>query len=276
MLTPLESDLFSTVAGLPLHPLIVHFAVVLLPLAGLALVLLVIAPRLVGRYGWLSWAGLIAGTGAAFLAKASGESLAAQVGEPAAHARWGTVLPWIGVALIVVSGLWLRRMAKLRDAGGPPRLSANLLRWGSAALAVAVVALTVVVGHSGAAAAWGDLEDDRAPAPETSISAAPSVSPPASEAASEPSLSSATPATTPAEGSYSMAEVAEHNSASSCWAVVNGTVYDLTDWIGQHPGGEEVIRRLCGTDASAAFEAQHGGQSRPETELARFRIGTLQ
>ena len=37
MLTPLESGLFETVAGLPLHPLVVHFAVVLLPLAALGL-----------------------------------------------------------------------------------------------------------------------------------------------------------------------------------------------------------------------------------------------
>lgn len=72
-----------------------------------------------------------------------------------------------------------------------------------------------------------------------------------------------------------MAEVSTHHTASSCWTVVSSVVYDLTGWVGQHPGGPEVILNLCGTDATAAFDAQHGGQSGPEAELATFRIGVL-
>jgi cytochrome b involved in lipid metabolism len=74
---------------------------------------------------------------------------------------------------------------------------------------------------------------------------------------------------------YTMAEVAQHNSAQSCWSAINGKVYDLTAWISEHPGGPEHIIPLCGTDGSAAFNAQHGGQGAPEAALAQMYIGDL-
>jgi cytochrome b involved in lipid metabolism len=74
---------------------------------------------------------------------------------------------------------------------------------------------------------------------------------------------------------YTLAEVAEHNSGTSCWTAINGGVYDVTTWINQHPGGPEHILALCGTDGSAAFNGQHGGEARPAAELATFKIGML-
>lgn len=72
-----------------------------------------------------------------------------------------------------------------------------------------------------------------------------------------------------------MAQVAKHNSAASCYTTISGSVYDVTTWINQHPGGKQAILSLCGTDGTAAFTAQHAGQRRPATELASFKIGTL-
>ena len=83
-----------SIAGLPLHPLVVHFAVVLLPLGALGLVVLVLVPKWADRYGWLTVGAIAVGTGAAFVAKESGEALAAKVGEPQTHASWGDRLPW--------------------------------------------------------------------------------------------------------------------------------------------------------------------------------------
>lgn len=80
----------------------------------------------------------------------------------------------------------------------------------------------------------------------------------------------------PADGVLTMAEVEQNDSPDSCWAVMNGTVYDLTDWIDQHPGGADRIEGLCGTDAADDFAAQHGGQDGPEGQLAEFEIGTLE
>ncbi|MDB4984469.1 MAG: conserved rane protein of unknown function [Patescibacteria group bacterium] len=84
-----------------------------------------------------------------------------------------------------------------------------------------------------------------------------------------------TPSSTPAANTYTMAQVATHKDATSCWTTINGNVYDVTAWINQHPGGPGRILALCGTDGSAAFNGQHGGQARPASELASFKIGVL-
>ena len=81
--------------------------------------------------------------------------------------------------------------------------------------------------------------------------------------------------TTPPPASYTLASIASHNSASSCWAAINGKVYNLTSWINQHPGGPERILSICGTDGSAAFNGQHAGQRQPASELTNFYIGLL-
>ncbi len=74
---------------------------------------------------------------------------------------------------------------------------------------------------------------------------------------------------------FTMADVAKHNSESSCYSAINGEVYDLTDWIDKHPGGPQRILSICGKDGSSAFNQQHGNQPRPANELANFKIGSL-
>lgn len=75
--------------------------------------------------------------------------------------------------------------------------------------------------------------------------------------------------------SYTMAEVAKHASQSDCWSVVDGSVYNLTSWIAQHPGGVDAIISMCGVDGSSGFNNEHSGESRPANELAEFKIGAL-
>ena len=74
---------------------------------------------------------------------------------------------------------------------------------------------------------------------------------------------------------YTMDKVKANSSATSCWSVINENVYDLTNWINQHPGGSGAIRGLCGTDGSAEFSAKHKGQSNPESRLASYLLGPL-
>lgn len=72
-----------------------------------------------------------------------------------------------------------------------------------------------------------------------------------------------------------MNEVATHKSSASCWSVINGSVYDLTGWIPNHPGGPQRILQICGIDGSAKFNGQHGGSSKVLKILAGFKIGTV-
>jgi cytochrome b involved in lipid metabolism len=98
---------------------------------------------------------------------------------------------------------------------------------------------------------------------------------PAESQTSSSGQSASTQTSTATAGTYTMAQVQAHNSASSCYTTINGSVYDLTQWISQHPGGSRAILSLCGIDGTQKFENQHGGQARPEQELASLKIGTL-
>lgn len=72
-----------------------------------------------------------------------------------------------------------------------------------------------------------------------------------------------------------LAQIAKHNSRTSCWSAINGSVYNLTSWIPNHPGGEQAILSLCGIDGSSGYNTQHGGSPKPAQMLAGFKIGVL-
>jgi cytochrome b involved in lipid metabolism len=72
-----------------------------------------------------------------------------------------------------------------------------------------------------------------------------------------------------------MEQVKKNNTASRCWSVINGNVYNLTNWISPHPGGEDAITRLCGTDGTKVFSNQHRGDPQAESRLSGFLLGKL-
>lgn len=84
-----------------------------------------------------------------------------------------------------------------------------------------------------------------------------------------------TPTPAPTVKTYTLAEVQAANSKTKCWSVISGNVYDLTPFTPGHPGGQAAILGLCGKDGTAAFVAQHGGQARPESTLAKYFLGAL-
>ncbi|KAK1143287.1 hypothetical protein N8T08_006814 [Aspergillus melleus] len=52
-------------------------------------------------------------------------------------------------------------------------------------------------------------------------------------------------------------EVQKHNSKDSCWVVIHGSVYDVTDFVDSHPGGPHVLLRCAGKDATEDFDSVH-------------------
>lgn len=133
-------------------------------------------------------------------------------------------------------------------------------------IAIAIIAIVVIVLIANAIHS-GSTISSLIPTPDTAQSNTPTTNP------TTPTESTSTPAHT-ASG-YTAAEVASHNSASSCWSIINGNVYDLTAWISQHPGGEGPILSICGKNGSAAFNNQHGRQGRPNSILATYKIGAV-
>lgn len=95
--------------------------------------------------------------------------------------------------------------------------------------------------------------------------------------ASPTATATPTPSASPSQSAagYTLAEVAKRNTQTECWVAIDGGVYDLTDWIRQHPGGSGAIRALCGTDGTNQFISQHGGESRPSSTLDRYYLGPL-
>ncbi|KIW81109.1 hypothetical protein Z517_04132 [Fonsecaea pedrosoi CBS 271.37] len=53
------------------------------------------------------------------------------------------------------------------------------------------------------------------------------------------------------------AQVEEHRTKESCWVIISGNVYDLTDFLDHHPGGSAIILRYAGQDATSAYEPLH-------------------
>lgn len=75
--------------------------------------------------------------------------------------------------------------------------------------------------------------------------------------------------------SFTLAEVQQGNTPNNCLTIINGKVYNLSNYANQHPGGTMFIYSLCGTDGTTAFENQHGGQGRPANTLQSYEVGTL-
>ena len=92
---------------------------------------------------------------------------------------------------------------------------------------------------------------------------------PATEPEPEPEIAETEPS------GYTMAMVAANNSSSSCWSVIRNDVYDLTSWIGSHPGGSNAILGICGREATSTFDARHSGQGAPESALRTYLLGPL-
>ena len=109
-------------------------------------------------------------------------------------------------------------------------------------------------------------------APSASATAAASAAPAAPTMSASPM---ATKSAEPVASGNTMERVKANNTASSCWTVISGNVYDLTKWISSHPGGSGAIRALCGTDGTAEFNSQHRGEGTPTARLAGYLLGSL-
>ncbi|EEH03778.1 L-lactate ferricytochrome c oxidoreductase [Histoplasma capsulatum G186AR] len=71
------------------------------------------------------------------------------------------------------------------------------------------------------------------------------------------------------------AEVAKHNSADSCWVVLYGKVYDVTDFLQKHPGGAQIILQLAGKDATDEFDPIHPSGTLEDNLKPEAFLGTI-
>ncbi len=233
--------------GLPAHPLLVHAPIVLVPLTCLLFILLIFVPKLRQQYLKVLIGLAVVSLITTFAAKQSGEALSARVGLPIEHSELGEKLVIATATLLAIILLWSGFMKKKNNLF-------KVFGLVGALVAAVTIYVTVQTGHSGAEATWEDRISE-----EVSRSAEPMTSPTSESEASGITLD----------------EVATHNSPDDCWTAVDGKVYDLTEFVSQHPGGSDRIENICGVDGTSAFKGQHRGEDVPESTLSNYLIGEL-
>lgn len=141
------------VDGLPLHPLVVHAAVVLVPLTALGAVLMAFSVRFSRRFGVLVSVVGAAGLIATVVSKVSGEDLASEKGTPQPHADLAGPSPIIVLVLaVLVLALWLLDRGRPTNRSRP--VPAVLLAILTVAAAIIATYWMIRVGHTGAEAVW--------------------------------------------------------------------------------------------------------------------------
>lgn len=70
-------------------------------------------------------------------------------------------------------------------------------------------------------------------------------------------------------------EVAKHSSPKDCWVVIEGYVYNLTDFISAHPGGPAIIENNAGKDVTKIFAPIHAPDVIEKYIAPENRIGPL-
>ncbi|HEY9476242.1 MAG TPA: DUF2231 domain-containing protein [Mycobacteriales bacterium] len=160
-----------TISGLPVHPLVVHLVVVLLPLAALTGLAVALVPALRRRYGVLVGALNVVAALAVPAAMVSGnwlydhriDNLGSHPGDATEASLMvqhkqiaNTLWPWaavlvVGVLLVVCLPRLARRFGRVRRLRLPLAGLAVVL---TAVGAVASVYLVVRIGDAGARAAW--------------------------------------------------------------------------------------------------------------------------
>ena len=75
-----------------------------------------------------------------------------------------------------------------------------------------------------------------------------------------------------AEAQWTWEEVEKHTTAEDAWLVIDGRVYDVTDFAANHPGGN-IIYTFAGVDASDQFAAFH--RPRVYGRLPQYFIGEV-
>ena len=147
--------MFDTIFGLPVHALVVHAVVVLVPLCGLGVIICALSGTWYARLATPVLVLLTVSVPAAFVAEMSGHDLERRLPASDAiehHAGLGSQAPWVVLLFWIVVLAWYL----LERRHGRQGLSKTFLVI-SVIAAVGATGYLVLVGDSGARAAWEDV-----------------------------------------------------------------------------------------------------------------------
>jgi len=73
---------------------------------------------------------------------------------------------------------------------------------------------------------------------------------------------------------YRLADIAEFKTETKCWLAIDNKVYDVTKFLEEHPGGDDVMKESSGKDATEDFDdVGHSTQARKMLE--EYYVGEL-
>jgi hypothetical protein len=157
----------DTIFGLPMHPLIVHATVVIVPSAALLVALAAVYPR------FRAWVGPVPALTALLscvlvpLSTGSGEELQHRVGETSLvekHQELADTLIWfvIPLAAVAVVGYWMQRRAGTEGKTSSGKGLVAAVAVGAVLLSGATLVDVGLIGHSGAKASWSKVANQPA------------------------------------------------------------------------------------------------------------------
>ncbi len=148
--------MFDTILGLPVHALVMHVVVVLVPLAAAGVVAIAAVPRWRERFGVVVLAIATAGLAAVPVATRSGGKLEDRLGASGVvarqinhHQEWGQRVIWPTLAM------WLLVVVLvLMDRQGRQGTAVKVVAVLAALAAVAAATAVTITGHLGSTAVW--------------------------------------------------------------------------------------------------------------------------
>ncbi|XP_015239701.1 PREDICTED: cytochrome b5-like [Cyprinodon variegatus] len=73
---------------------------------------------------------------------------------------------------------------------------------------------------------------------------------------------------------YTLEDIRLHNMSNDSWLIIHNKIYDITSFLEEHPGGEEVLLEQAGADATESFE-DVGHSTDAREMLEQYYIGEL-
>lgn len=73
---------------------------------------------------------------------------------------------------------------------------------------------------------------------------------------------------------YRKVQLANTVTDESAWVAIKGNVYDVTEFLDDHPGGRKILLKNIGSDATAKFVNYHPDYVLKEV-APKFKIGSL-
>lgn len=149
------------ILGLPLHPLIVHATVIIVPLAGIGGLAVACLTRARDRYGWLVVAFALLGAILTLVTQLAGsdfaEAFQRHTPEMERHFALGNdLLPWT-IALFVGTVAVMIGWRQLSDNRRIGRLILLLGMIITVVSAIVSIIQVLRIGHAGAVAVWGGM-----------------------------------------------------------------------------------------------------------------------